>query len=139
MELDAALTFASARRQGVLTSLKADGRPHLANIIFLLVGDEALISTSDGRVKAKNLRRDARASLYVPADDFWHWVVLEGTAELTPAAHSPDDTTVEELVDLYRRLSGEHPDWDEYRQAMIDEHRVVVHLKAERAYGMIGG
>jgi len=65
--------------------------------------------------------------------------VLEGLADLTPVASAPDDATVEELVALYRSLSGEHPDWDEYRAAMVADQRLVVRITPTRAYGMLPG
>jgi hypothetical protein len=64
---------------------------------------------------------------------------VEGTADLTPVAADPHDGTVEELVAYYRAVSGEHPDWDEYRQAMVTDRRLVVRLSVEHAYGQLGG
>jgi PPOX class probable F420-dependent enzyme len=139
MELDAALAFVGPRRNGVLTTLKADGRPQLSNIVYQL-GDDGLIriSVTDGRAKTKNLRRDPRASLHVTSDDFWQYVVVEGSTDLTPVASAPDDATVQELVEYYRSLAGEHPDWDDYRRTMVADGRLIVHLRPERAYGMVG-
>ncbi|MDQ1533922.1 MAG: hypothetical protein QOF28_1683, partial [Actinomycetota bacterium] len=120
MELSNALEFARSLHQGVLTTIRRDGRPQISNIIYAL--DEAgtaRISVTVGRAKTKNLQRDPRASLYVCGDNFWAYAVLEGLADLTPVASAPDDATVEELVALYRSLSGEHPDWDEYRATMV--------------------
>lgn len=138
MELATALDFLRARHQGVLTTIKSDSRPQLSNIAYA-VGDDGIIriSVTDTRAKTRNLRRDPRASLYVTRDDFWAYAVVEGTAELTPVAAAPDDVTVEELVALYRQLQGEHPDWDDYRRAMVDDRRLVVRLRPERAYGML--
>jgi PPOX class probable F420-dependent enzyme len=139
MDLDTALGFVGARRNGVLTTLKADGRPQLSNIVYHLGGDGVIrISVTDSRAKTKNLRRDRRASLHVSSDDFWQYVVVEGTAELTPVASSPDDPTADELVEYYRTLSGEHPDWDDYRRAMVADGRLIARLHPERAYGMVG-
>ena len=140
MELDAALGFVRARRNGVLTTQKADGRPQLSNIVYHL-GDDGLIriSVTDSRAKTRNLRRDPRASLHVASDDFWQYAVVEGTAELTPVASSPDDATVDELVEYYRAVAGEHPDWDDYRRAMVADHRLVARLHVERAYGIPQG
>ena len=137
MDLDAALEFASARHQGVLTTIRSNGRPQLSNIVYAVDGTGARISVTDDRAKTRNLRRDPRASLYVVGDDFWSYVVVEAAATLTPVATSPDDPTVEELVELYRTLQGEHPDWDEYRRSMVEQGRLVVHLTPERAYGMV--
>ena len=83
--------------------------------------------------------RDPRAALHVTSADFWTWVVAEGTAELTPPAADPQDATVEELVGYYRSVSGEHPDWDDYRRAMVAERRLVVRLPVEHTYGQLQG
>ena len=138
MELAAALDFVRPRRHGVLVTLRQGGRPQLSNIVFVL-GDDgvARISVTDSRAKTKNLRCDARASLYVVGDDFWSYLVLDGDAELTPVAADPHDAVVDELVALYRAVGGEHPDWDEYRRAMVDDGRLVVRLRPERAYGLV--
>jgi PPOX class probable F420-dependent enzyme len=90
-----------------------------------------------GRAKTANIRRDPRVSLHVTAEDFWSYVVLEGRADLSPVATAPDDATAEELVALYRTLAGEHPDWDDYRRAMVTDGRLVCTLRPERAYGVI--
>jgi PPOX class probable F420-dependent enzyme len=137
MDLTRALELAGGQQLGVLTTLKQDGRPQLSNIAYG-VGDDGLvrISVTDDRAKTRNLRRDPRASLYVGRSDGWAYLVLEGTAELSAVAASPDDEAVEELVALYTKLQGDHPDWDEYRRAMVNDRRLVVRLRPERAYGM---
>jgi hypothetical protein len=71
----------------------------------------------------------------VTSQDFWHWAVADGIADLTPVAADPHDATVEELVDVYRAIAGEHPDWDEYRAAMVKDQRLVIRLHAEHLYG----
>ena len=136
MELADALDFASSSHNGVLVTLKRDGRPQLSNISHAVVDGVIGISITDGRAKTKNLRRDPRASLYVSSPDFWSYVVLEGNAELTPVAAAPDDATVEQLVTLFRAVQGkEHPDWDEYRNAMVNDKRLIVWLRPTNAYG----
>ena len=137
MELSTAVEIAASTHNGVLVTLKRDGRPQLSNITHV-VGSDGLIriSVTDGRAKAANLRRDPRASLYVSRPDFWSYLVIEGTADLSPTAAAPDDATVDELVDVYRAAQGEHPDWEEYRRVMVEDHRLVVRLRPERAYGM---
>jgi PPOX class probable F420-dependent enzyme len=136
MELTTALRNVSGRRNGVLTTLSSDGRPHLANIFFALIGDEVKISVTNNRAKVRNLRRDDRASIWIPGDNFFQWLVLEGTAKLSPVASDPEDEVVEKLVDLYRSSGSEHPDWDEFRRAMIAEERILLSLRPTRAYGM---
>ena len=138
MELGAALDFARPRHQGVLATQRRDGRPQMSNIAYWLGdGEKIRISVTDARAKTKNLARDPRASLYVPSDDFWSYCVLDCDVELMPVASEPDDATVDALVEYYRALSGEHPDWDDYRRAMIDDGRLLLVLTPTHAYGML--
>ena len=138
MELADALAFVRARKNGVLTTIRANGRPQLSNILYVPGDDDVLrISITDGRAKTKNIRRDPRVSLYVPGDNFWQFVVLEGTAELTPVAADPTDDTVEQLVAYYRAGNGEHPDWDDYRATMVADGRLIAAVHPERAYGLV--
>jgi len=137
MQLQDALAFLADRRHGVLVTLKADGRPQLSNVAYDLAEGVVRISVTDSRAKTANLRRDERASLHVARDDFYAYAVVEGRAELTPVAADPDDATVDELVELYRAVAGEHPAWSEFRQSMVDDGRLVVRLHPERAYGML--
>jgi PPOX class probable F420-dependent enzyme len=136
MELSDALVHAAGSKQGVLVTLRRDGVPQLSNVFFHLEAGVAKISVTDTRAKTANARRDNRVSLWVSHGDFFHYVVLEGTAELSPVAQAPDDPTVDELVELYRAMNGEHSDWDEYRDAMVEDRRLVLRLTAHRAYGM---
>jgi PPOX class probable F420-dependent enzyme len=137
MELPHALDFVRRRREGVLVTTRANGRPQLSNILYDLGDDDVVsISVTDDRAKTKNLRRDPRASLYVLGDTFWSYVVLEGSAALSAVARDPSDAATDELVALYRRLMGEHKDWDDYRRSMVADQRLVVHFSAERAYGI---
>jgi len=137
MELPEALTFSSARTQGVLVTIGGSGRPQLSNILFQLHDGTARISVTDDRAKTRNLRRDPRASLYVPGDTFWEWIVLEGIAELSPVAAAPDDAVVDELAEMYRNAAGEHQDWSEFRRAMVTDRRLVLSVRPERAYGLV--
>ena len=74
-------------------------------------------------------------TLHVASRDFWTWVAVEGTAELTPVAADPHDATVEELITYFRAINGEHENWDEYRAAMVADRRLVVRFRPERTYG----
>ena len=95
------------------------------------------VSTKDGLAKVHNLRRDPRASLHVVAPG-GGYAVAEATAEFSEVAADERDQTVEELVALYRRARGEeHPDWDEYRRAMVSDRRVVLRLHVEKVYGWV--
>ena len=140
MELSDALDYARERRQGVIVAIKSDGRPQLSNIVYGVDDDGTIrISATADRAKTRNLQRDRRASLYVTADDFGSYCVIEGDVEITPVTTDPGDATSDALVGYYRGLAGEHPNWDEYRQAMIDEGRLMLLLTPTHAYGMLPG
>jgi PPOX class probable F420-dependent enzyme len=135
---DALTELIAGRSMGVLATIKRDGRPQLSNVVYHFDRAAGLIrvSVTDGRAKTANLRRDPRASFHVGSDDGWAYAVAEARTELTPVAGRPDDATVEELVGLYRAVRGEHPDWDDYRAAMVAEGRLVLRLHVERVYGI---
>jgi hypothetical protein len=97
------------------------------------------VSVTEPRAKTRNLRRDPRASILVSSEDGWSYAVAEGDAVLSPPAAAPDDDTVESLIALYREVAGEHPDWDEYRQAMVLDRRVLLRLPISHLYGMPPG
>jgi PPOX class probable F420-dependent enzyme len=137
MELDTALAYLRDRQKGVLLTLKSDGRPQASNIMYA-VGDDGLIriSATEDRAKTANARRDPRLSLHVTTEDFWSYVVVEGDGEVGPVASANDDATVDELVELYRSMQGDHPDWEEYRAAMVADRRLVIRIRPTHAYGM---
>jgi PPOX class probable F420-dependent enzyme len=124
-----------------LATLRRSGIPQLSVVTYAWYPDEdgralVRVSTTDGRAKVANLRRDPRASLLVERG--WAYAAVEGRVELSPVSTDPHDETVEELVRLYRDANGEHPDWDDYRRAMVTDRRLVVRLVVHRAYGMPG-
>ncbi|QNP75623.1 PPOX class F420-dependent oxidoreductase [Streptomyces roseirectus] len=135
---DALLALLSGTPGGVLVTLKRDGRPQLSNVTHHYYPDERTlrISVTADRAKTRNLLRDPRVSYHVTSADRWAYTVVEGTADLTPPARKPDDDTVEELIRLYRDVQGEHPDWDDYRAAMVRDRRLVLRIPVERAYGI---
>lgn len=133
------VALASARNIGAMATIKRDGRPRLSTVNFTLdlATATARISVLDGRAKVDNLRHDPRASIFVISSDGWTYAVLEGTVELSPVAMASDDQTVEELVEIYRVIRGEdHPNWDEYREAMVADQRLVARLRVEHVYGL---
>jgi PPOX class probable F420-dependent enzyme len=138
MEIDAALAAARARNQSILVALKSDGRPQLSNVLHAVDDDGVIrVSTTADRAKYANLRRTPWAALHVNGETFWGYAVLEGDVTLSEVAADPHDAAVEELVELYRALNGEHDDWDDYRAAMVKDRRVVVRLTPTRAYGAL--
>jgi len=139
MDFPVALDFVAARRRGLLTTLRRDGRPQQSLIYFLADGPRCTISITATRAKYANLRRDPRATLFVAGDDDFHWVVLDGVVELSAPAAAVDDATCDALVEYYRNANGEHPDWADYRRAMVAEQRVVATFTATSATGLLRG
>jgi PPOX class probable F420-dependent enzyme len=113
----------------------------LSNIIYRWDDESktASVSVTADRAKSKNAIRDPRVSLHVSAPDFWSYAVIEGLAVVTPAAADPHDEVSDALVELYRDISGQdHPDWEEYREAMVAERRQILTVRADHVYGMTG-
>lgn len=138
---DSALRGAIARAHlGVLATIKRDGRPQLSNVthFYDMEHDTIRISVTDTRAKTKNVRRDPRVSYHVAGQDGWSYAVVEGTAELSDVTTDPRDKAADELVELYRSIQGEHPDWAEYRAAMVEQQRLVLRLRVQRVYGTAG-
>ena len=139
----ALLALAASRNLGALAALKRDGRPQLTMVNFALDSSDPAaptvrVSVVDGRAKVANLLRDPRGSLLVTSPDGWSYAVLEGDAELSPVAAAEDDEVVDELVELYRTIRGEdHPDWADYRRAMVDDGRRILRLRVTRVYGLV--
>ena len=138
METEQALQAARDTHQSVLVTLRSDGKPQLSNVLHY-VGEDGVVrvSTTADRAKYANLRRQPWAALHVDGSSFWSYAVLECDVALSQVAADPDDATVQELVDYYRAISGEHDDWDDYRAAMVRDERLVVRLTPTRAYGAL--
>ncbi len=125
MNLDTAFEWAAARRNGVLITIRADGRPQSSDIVYRVEDGAFLISITDDRAKTRNLRRDPRAVMHLTDVASWSYLSFDGTVELSPVTTEPGDATNDRLVEYYRALSGEHSDWDEYRRAMVEQQRLV--------------
>ncbi|HVV24024.1 MAG TPA: PPOX class F420-dependent oxidoreductase [Pseudonocardiaceae bacterium] len=120
--------FLRDRDRAILTTLRADGRPQMSPVTYGVDGEGRIaVATYPQRAKVRNLRRDPRASLCVLSDDWDPWVQVDGTAEVIDL---PD--AVEPLVEYFRSISGEHPDWDEYREAMRRQGKSLVRVTIER-------
>lgn len=140
MELSQAIAWAAERRLGVLITIRSDGRPQSSDIVYTVSDGAFVISVTAGRAKTANLRRDPRAVLHISDEKAWSYVSLDGRVELSPVTASPSDATSDALVDYYERVAGgPHPDWDEYRQAMIDERRLIARFTPTSAAGHISG
>ncbi|HEV2372055.1 MAG TPA: PPOX class F420-dependent oxidoreductase [Streptosporangiaceae bacterium] len=136
MDLARAREFIRAHHRAVLATFRADGRPQLSPVLCAVDDDgRVLVSTREPALKTKNLRRDPRASLCVFTNGFFgDWVQVEGEAEVISLPGAMDV-----LVDYYRRVAGEHPDWDDYRAAMTRDRRVVLRVHLTRAGPTVSG
>jgi PPOX class probable F420-dependent enzyme len=136
MDVDAALEFIASQHHAVLATLKRDGTPQLSPVTVGVDDDgRAVISTRQAAYKVRHIRRDPRVWLCALPDGFFgSWLQIEGTAEILelPAA-------MEGLVDYYRRISGEHPDWDDYRAAMERDERVLLRITVTKAGPTVSG
>ncbi|GGS91527.1 MULTISPECIES: PPOX class F420-dependent oxidoreductase [Streptomyces] len=129
VSLDGLLDFVRPRHRALLLTRRADGSPQ-ASPLTCGVDDSGriVVSTYPERAKTRNARRDPRVSVVVLSDE-WNgpWVQIDGTAEVIDA---PD--SVEPLVEYFRNISGEHPDWDEYRAAMVKQGKSIIRVTPER-------
>ena len=138
MDIAQATEWAAERSLGALITIRADGRPQSSDIVYDHDEGAFVVSVSEGRAKTANLRRDPRAVLHVSDAGSWSYVSFDGTVELLPTAAAPDDATCDALVRYYERVTGEpHPDWEEYRRAMVEERRLVVRFTPAAATGML--
>ena len=129
MEISDALDFLRSNHRGVLVTFGADGRVQTSPVSAGVHDSRLAISSRETAFKVKNLLRDPRAVYCGFTDGFFgNWLQVEGAAEVL---HLPE--AMEPLVELYRSIAGEHPDWDDYRAAMVRDQRVVIRVRVERA------
>jgi PPOX class probable F420-dependent enzyme len=136
MDLAEARDFLRTNHRAVMHTFRADGSPQLSPVIVAVDDDgNAMVSTRETSVKVRNLRRDARTSLCVFPDEFFGpWTRVDGHAEVISLPHALDP-----LVDYYRRVAGEHDDWDDYRSSMVREQRVLIRITLTGAGPRISG
>ena len=131
MDHDAARAFIREHHRAVMATRRGNGAPQMSIVACNIDGEgRAIVSTRETAVKTKNARRDPRVSLCILPDDGWsgQWIQVEGTAEVLSLPEA-----MEPLVDYYRSTAGEHPDWDDYRRAMVDDQRLLIRITVERA------
>jgi PPOX class probable F420-dependent enzyme len=136
MTPDEARAFLRENHNAVLATFRRDGRPQLS-VVGATVDEQGrvIISTRQTAIKTKNLRRDPRVSVIVMNAGFYgEWAQVEGIAEIVEQPEA-----IELLVDYYRRMAGEHDDWDDYRAAMVREQRVLLRFAIERAGPNVSG
>ncbi len=126
---DELLDFVRPRHHGILVTTRRDGRPQVSPVTMGVDTEgRVAISSYPERAKSKNAARNEQASVCVLSDEFnGEWVQLDGHIELV---RQPE--AIEALVEYYRSISGEHPDWDEYRQAMARQGKVLLRLTIDR-------
>jgi PPOX class probable F420-dependent enzyme len=135
MDIRSALRFATENHHAILATRRKDGAPQMSPVAVATMGECIVISSRETAIKTKNLLRDPRASLCLLNDGFFGaWAQVEGTAEVV---HLP--AAMDGLVEYYRQISGEHPDWDEYRNAMERDQRVLLRITPERAGPNVSG
>ena len=128
--------FVSENHQAVLTTFRSNGSAQMSIVTVGAYGDGVGFTTTEDRAKLHNLSRDRRCSLLVSKSDWWGYVVLEGHAQLLRRGVSDSTELRDALRGIYRAASGqEHPDWDEYDQAMIDDRRAAIIVVPEHIYG----
>jgi PPOX class probable F420-dependent enzyme len=138
MDLGTGLDWAKTRRNAVLITLRADGRPQSSDVAYVLDGRTFLVSVTHDRAKTHNMRRDPRIVLHITDPSAWTYLSFDGTAELSPVTTSTGDETNDRLVAYFRAVRGEeHPDWDEYRRAMVDQGRLLVAFTPTTVVGQI--
>jgi PPOX class probable F420-dependent enzyme len=133
VDLDEAREFLRSNHRAVIATTRRDGTPQMSPITVTADSDGyAVVSSRETAMKVKNLRRDPRAWICVIPDPFYGvpFVQVEGDVTIVDLPNAMDG-----LVDYYRGISGEHPDWDDYRAAMVRDGRLVVRLSVERLYG----
>ncbi len=130
MDLETARRFLRENHRSILATTRSDGRPQMSPVVHGIDDDgRAIISSRETAYKVRNLRRNPAASLCAfPNSFFGQWIQVDGQADLVSLPEAMDV-----LVDYYRQLSGEHPDWDDYRAAMVRDRRLVIRISLERA------
>ena len=128
--------FATENHQGVLTCFRRNGMPQMSIVTCGPYRDGVAFTTTAGRAKLLNLQRDPRCSLMVSKQDWWGYVVLEGKATILAPGNTAADELRQALREVYRAATNQdHPNWEEYAQAMVDDHRAAVIVVPDHIYG----
>ena len=136
MEIDEAIEYVRRNHHAVLATIKQDGSPQLSPVTVGVDGDgHAIISTRQTAYKVRHVRRNPQVWLCVFPDGFYgRWVQLEGTADIVELPEAMDG-----LIGYYRDISGEHPDWDDYRAAMERDQRLLLRVTVTKAGPTVSG
>ena len=135
---DSVKEFASGTHRGVLTTFRRNGGAQMSIITCGPMRDGIAFTVTEDRAKLKNLRRNPRCTLLVSHEDWRPYVALEGTAQIISANNTGAEELRLALREAYRAASGEdHPNWDEYDQAMRDDRRSVIIVVPDQIYGTL--
>ena len=138
MELDTALAWAADRKHAALITIRRDGRPQSSDIVYLLDQGRLVVSLTADRAKTRNMRRDPRVVLHITEPASWSYLSIDATVELSPVATEVDDATADALCEYYEAVAGEaHPDWREYRAAMVAEGRLLATITPKSVTGQV--
>jgi len=138
ISIEEAVAWAGDRKNAVLITLRKDGRAQSSDISYAVIDGEFVISLTATRAKTANMRRDPRIVLHITDPGSWSYTSFDAVADLGPVTTAVNDTAADQLVDYYRHVAGEdHPDWDEYRAAMVSEQRQLLRVKPQSVVGQI--
>ena len=138
MDLNDAVNWAVDTHHAILVTLRKDGRPQSSDIAYAVIDGKFCISATRSRAKTINLLRDNRAVLHITSPDTWSYVSFDGSAEITETAKVPDDNVCQELAHVFTAIQKkDHPNWDEFNQAMIEDERLVIKFVPTTAVGQI--
>lgn len=138
MDLNDAVNWAGNKHHGILVTLRKDGRPQSSDIAYAVIEGKFCISATRRRAKTINLLRDNRAVLHITSPDTWSYVSFDGSAEITETAKAHNDNVCHELANVFTTIQKkDHPDWDEFNQAMINDERLVIRFVPTTAVGQI--
>ncbi|MCH7642235.1 MAG: PPOX class F420-dependent oxidoreductase [Chloroflexi bacterium] len=128
--------FVAGNHKAVLSTFRRDGATQMSVVTCGPYGEGVAFSTTEDRAKLRNLERDPRCTLLVSKDDWWGYIVFEGRAEIISSKTASPEKLRDAMRDVYRAASGtEHPDWEEYDEAMRKENRATVIVIPDKVYG----
>ncbi len=136
IELADGLEFAAEVRNGALITLRKDGRPQASEVHHAVLDDTIVFSVLPSRAKVFNVERDARVLYYISHEG--SYLSFDGPAEVSPVATEPEGPAMDTLINAFRAVARkDHPDWDEFRAAMIAERRRVITVRPTSVVGLI--
>lgn len=125
---DQARDFLAKNHRAVVATIRSDGMPQMSNVAQAYLDGKVMISTRSASAKVRNLGRDPRVTMLILGDESWYqYVVVYGHVDIVELPEA-----AAELRRIYKTIAGDHPDWAEFDQAMIDEGRVVLRVNIDR-------